>query len=411
MALAIPISSGPPRAGSVASPRFGHFTVKLGRELELADFRSGKWFPRLLALYLRHYEAHAMHEPVRARGARAEITGAIIQRACVEAALTGTASATVATGASVYASDTGGMGVVVALPAAMLAIGGEALLRTLIHLRMTCDLASAFDVRLHPEDPADLSRLYALVFGTERPGAEDSGLGMLERLVSSEAGDLGEKLGAKLMGEGLARNVLPFAGVLTSPVASWRRTRHLGEAMLGYVRFRRALTDAFAAVLRQYPEGAELLVESTWFLLNAEGWLDEDKAALLSHLLRRLHAGSRRQVMARLEEDEAEWLRRLSHVPAAVRDTFLQALVVISAADTVTSPEQWRTLEHAARVLGRSLNRGRHDELMRRFSDEGVVPLRTLSFPKASAQGPTRKKRSKPTARRAHAGAPGALHH
>lgn len=404
MALATPLSSEAPSTGPSASPRFGHFTLKLGRELELADFRSGNWFPRLLALYLRHYEAHAMHEPVRARGARAETTESIIQRACAEAALAGTVTATVSTGASVYASDTGGAGLLVAVPAAMLAIGGEALLRALIHLRMTCDLASAYGVRLHPEDPADLARLYALVFGTERHASEDSGLGLLERLVSSEAEDLGEKLGTKLMGEGLARNVLPFAAVLTSPISSWKRTRHLGETMLGYVRFRRALADAFSAVLRQYPQGTELLVESAWFLLNAEGWLDEDKAALLSHLLRRLPARARRELMARLAEGESEWLRRLRHVPASVRAPFLQALVVLSAADTVTSPEQWRTLEHAARTLGRSLDRGRHKALMRRFAEEGVVPMQSLTFP-------TAKKRARPTPRREHAGAPGALHH
>jgi hypothetical protein len=184
--------------------------------------------------------------------------------------------------------------------------------------------------------------------------------------------------------------------------------------MLGYVRFRRALTDASATVLRQYPAGAELLVESAWFLLNTEGGIDKDKAALLSHLLRGLPAGARRQVMAHLEEDEAEWLRRLRQVPAPVRDAFLQALVVISAADTDTSPEQWRTLERAARTLGRSLDRGRHDALMRRFGEEGVVLMHPLSFEKAPAQGPeasTGKKRARSTPQREHTGAPGTLHH
>ncbi|MGZ3460797.1 MAG: hypothetical protein ACXU86_20100 [Archangium sp.] len=369
-------------AASPIAPQFGHFAKKLGRELDLQDFRTGSWFAKLITLYLRHYEAHAMREAARARGAEAKTTEAIIQRACVEAALAGTATATVSTGATVYASDTAGAGLVVAVPVSLLAIGGEALVRSLIHLRMTCDLASAFDVQLHPDDPSDISRLYALVFGTERHGdtSEDSGLGMLKRMLSSGAEDLGEKLGTKVLGESLARNILPFASVLTSPLASWKRTRHLGGTMLEYVRFRRALGDCLTALMREYSDEGGLLAESAWFLFIADGALAEEEAAILAHMLRRLPRDKRRQVLARLEEDEEAWLRRLHQVPESARDLFLQTLVVLSAADAAAPPAEWNALEKAARALGRSLNRGQHDSLLRRFDEDGVVPWQPLTF-------------------------------
>jgi hypothetical protein len=333
--------------------RLADLASRLGRELELRDFRTGHWFNRLVSLYLRHYDAHGLRQAAAAGGSGSDATEAIIHRACLEAALSGTGSAAVTTGASVYAAQSGGPGWLVALPVSGLAIGGEMLLRTLLHLRMACDLASAFGLSFQPDDPSDLCNLHCIAFGAgpwAAPEAPDKSF--LLQLVGSEAEELGQSMGARLLGESLARNALPFVSLLTSSLSSWRRTRQLGETVLRYVRRRRALEDALDS-LRREAEAVELLLEGAWLLFIADGWLDSEEASVLTWLLRdAAPRDSQQRLLEHFTPQDSGWLERLRSVPPKTRAPLLRALRLVSASSEEPSPREQRVLTRAARALG-----------------------------------------------------------
>ncbi|HSP76929.1 MAG TPA: hypothetical protein VLQ93_00260 [Myxococcaceae bacterium] len=325
----------------------------LGQELELEDFRTGHWFNRLVSLYLRHYDAHGLRRAIEAQGSGAESTEAIIHRACLEATLSGTGSAAVTTGASVYAAQSGGLAWLLALPISGLTLGGEMLLRALLHLRMACDLASAFGLSFQPDDPSDLCDLHCLAFGIgpwKVPEAPDKDF--LHQLVGSEAEEMGQAIGSRLLGESLARNALPFVSLLTSSITSWRRTRQLGDTVLRYVRRRRALEDALDSLRRHDSEAVELLLEGAWFLFISDDWLDPEEATVLTWLLRAASTDSQRRLMERFEPQDSGWLERLRSVPPRTREPLMKALRVLSASSAESSPREQRVLARAARALG-----------------------------------------------------------
>ncbi len=344
----------------------------LGQEFALEDFRTGHWFNRLMSLYLRYYDTHELRSAPEARGSGAEATEAIIHRACIEAALSGTGSATVTTGVSVYAAQSGGLAWLLAVPISGLTIGGEMLLRTLLHLRMACDLASAFGLSFRPDNPSDLCNLHCLVFGVgpwEAPRALDRDF--LHQMEGSEAEEMGRSLGSRLMSESLMRNALPFASLLTSSITSWRRTRQLGDTVLRYVRRRRALEDAFASLRRHGTEAVELLLEGAWFLFIADDWLDPEEATVLTWLLRDASTDSQRRLLERFEPQDSGWLERLRSVPPQTRKPLMQALLVVSASSAESSPKEKRVLARAARALGTRYEPWRLETLTRDFSTKG----------------------------------------
>ncbi|RKH73162.1 TerB family tellurite resistance protein [Corallococcus aberystwythensis] len=366
----------------------------LTHELSPRDVRTGSWFTKLLATYLRHYDAHRLHRAAATKGTGADTTEAIIRRACRAAFLSGAGSGSVTTGITAVSADAGVPGLVVGIPAAGLAVTTEMVVNALINLRMACDLASAFQVRFDPEDPSDFSRLYAIIRGQgehdEDEEEEDSlGLGRVEHLARAQATHLGEDLGSKLLGESVSRNIVPFLNVVTSSVANWRRTRRLGDAVLGYVRLRRSLEDANAAIRSVAPEAVSLLLESAWFLFVSDGRLREEESAVLAHQLARLPPSRRQETTDRFVEDASAWLKRLRSAPARAREVLMWSLNQLSAADlTVSAPER-DLLRKAAEALHTSMDSKHLDTLVRRYRAEGVT--HAFAAPARVATQPARK--------------------
>lgn len=362
--------------GEALLQRSWHLVGALAHELSPGDLRTGNWFTKLLSTYLRHYDAHALHTVAAAKGTGADVTDTVIQRACVASFLSGTGSGSVTSGITAVAADAGITGFLLAMPASGLVVTAEMLVSALINLRMTCDLASAFRVRFDPEDPSDLSRLYAIIHGRVEQQDEDEdalGLGRVERLVHSQAADLGKDLGAKLLGESVVRNFIPFVSVVTSSMANWRRTRHVGESVRLYVRLRRALEDAHAAVRREAPEAEGLLLESTWFLFISDGRLREEESAVLTHKLARLPQARRREVVGRFVEDSSAWLARLRSAPARAREVLMWSLNQLSAADLAAPPSERDLLRRASEALRVPMDSGHLDTLVHRYRVEGVA--------------------------------------
>ncbi|WP_426752674.1 hypothetical protein [Myxococcus sp. Y35] len=349
------------------------FAEKLGRELRLEDIRSGAWHARLVTAYVRHHEARQAATAAGARALRPSETDAIIRRACRDAALVGASAAGISTSATVFTMDTGLLGALVAVPVAGAAMGLDTMLRSLIQARMTCDVAAAFGVRIDPDDPWDFLHLHALTFGAAR-GGDAHGAELVNRMLTADTEEAERRLGNRLMGEGVLRNILPFVGVATSSVTSWRYTRRFGNAAVEYARYRRALDDAFSAVRSQDARCLELLIEGAWFLFNADGALRAEESVMLVHLLRSIPSVARTRVLERLVEDDNAWVERLHEVAEPARDAFMHALEVMAAVDMSTSSAEWQLLRQAASALGRPLRREHVQALVKQFRSHGIVP-------------------------------------
>lgn len=346
------------------------------RGVRLRHLWSGQWFHHLLVEYLRRYDAR------RPEGVTVDVRDPldaaerVIRSACAKAAVMGTGAAAVNTGAALWAAQAQGLTVVVALPMAGAAVFADLVARALLHLRMTCDVASLFGVRLDPDDPADIARLYAIALGTVEPHDERDprGLELLERLVPLGSEEASGPVGATLANETALRDVLPVVGVLASGAASWRVTRRLGEASVRYARSRRALDGAVAPLEELAPGAMDLLIEGIWFVLTADGRLDGNEATLLAHLLHLRPALVRATLLARLRDDESGWLERLREVPVAARRSFLQVLHVAAALDTEVLDTERALLERAARALEEPAPVGVADSIASHLKSSGLSP-------------------------------------
>jgi hypothetical protein len=331
------------------------------------------WFNRLVAWHLKRRGARkAWPRSDVAESARAR---SLIRRACLKAAASGAAAGSVSTLATVLTAQTEGVATVFTVPLAAAAIAVEMGFRTIVHLDLACDLAEAFDVPYNLENPDDLFRLYALIFKTAAhdEGSEDPGRSLVHDVMSQETEEVGEKVGSRVLGESVARNLLPVLGIATSAITNYLVTRKLGDTVRRYVRYRRALHDALEHASAGCHEYLDLLVEGVWFLFAADGKLTPEEVGALAHLLGKLPPAERAAVEARFVEDELEWAQRIEVLPESVRDEFLHALEVAATVDKHVGLPERKILRRAAHHLGRPFDRERIEKMIAEFEDYGVL--------------------------------------
>jgi uncharacterized tellurite resistance protein B-like protein len=353
----------------------------LARDLGVKRSGGRGWFTRLVGFYLKRYEAkRAKTGPIVVDKEQvSEVARSKILRACIKSAATGAASGAISTAATLFTAETEGVGGLVAVPIAGLSIGGEMLYRSFVHLELTVTLAEIFGVRFDPADPDDLWRIYALVFKThdEEASHEDPGKALVGEVIDVEGSDVGEKIGVKVLGESVARNVIPFVGIVSSAVTNFVVTQRLGDTVRRYMRYQRALHDAFSQASDACRANLDLLIEGMWFIFTADGRLEPEETATLARLLDKLDPVARKAVTARFVEDELDWAERIEAVPEEARDPFLHALEVAACVDKeVTLPER-KILRRAAHHLGREFDLEHLHKMIEEFESFGVLTTKS----------------------------------
>jgi len=350
----------------------------LARNLGMEEGQGRGWFTRLVAFYLRRYEAKRATAGAAIAVDRervADVARSAIFRASVKSAATGAASGAISTAAALFTAETEGMGGLVAVPIAGLSICGEMLYRSFVHLELTVRLAEVFDVHFDPQRPADLWRLYALVFKTHDESADhaDPGRALVGEVIDVEGSEVGEKIGVKVLGESVARNIIPFVGIVSSAITNFVVTQRLGDTVRRYMRYQRAMQDAFAHATEACHANLDLLIEGMWFIFTADGRLAPEETATLARLLDKLDPVPRAAVEARFVEDELDWADRIESIPEETRDQFLHALEVAACVDKeVTLPER-KILRRAAHHLGREFHMDLLEKMMAEFESYGVL--------------------------------------
>jgi hypothetical protein len=367
---------------------------ELGERAGVHEKPPSGWFTKLIAYYLRRYKERDV-----ARGRTAPKTGqsvtdaarSRILRASVKSAISGAAAGSLSTAATLITAQTEGIAGLVAIPVAALGIGGEMMYRSLVHFDLTVQLADLFGVEFDPTDPADIIRLYSLVFKTNAEedeseaseGSKDEapslGKDLVHKVKHLEPAEVGEQIGDKVLGESVVRNIVPFVGIVSSAVTNFVLTQRLGHTVRRYMRYQRAIDDAFERATTECSQHLDLLVEGIWFIFTADGHLAPEETITLVKLLERLDPVTGHATLQRFVEDELDWAERIEQIPEGMRDAFLKALEVAACVDKeVTLPER-KILRRAAHHLGREFVHSRLLEMVREFEDEGVLSARAPS--------------------------------
>jgi hypothetical protein len=353
---------------------------EIGQRVGVRETVAEGWFTRLIGYYLRRYQ---QREAGRARGrvkpgqTVSDAARSIIRRASLKSALSGAAAGTASTAATIITAETEGFGGLIAIPVAAIGIGAEMMYRSLVHFDLTVRLAELFEVPFDASDPADIIRLYSLVFKThDESEAEDShsvGRDMVHKVKHLESAEVGEQIGNKVLGESIVRNIVPFVGIASSAITNFVVTQRLGNTVRRYMRYQRAIDDAFDRATRECGPHLDLLVEGVWFIFTADGKLEPEETVTLVKLLEKLDPVTAHATAERFVEDELDWADRIEQVPEAMRDAFFVALEVAACVDKeVTLPER-KILRRAAHHLGRDFDHARLKAMVREFEHAGVL--------------------------------------
>ncbi|RYE83709.1 MAG: hypothetical protein EOO75_18985 [Myxococcales bacterium] len=285
----------------------------------------------------------------------------------------GLASGLTSTGAALLTLQTSGLGAIVGVPATAGGVLGDVLYRAVVHVDLTCTLGAIYGIHFDPDNPADLMRLYSLVFaGDDEDGGGSLGgaRGLIERALSLGGDDLGLKIGRKLLGQALRRNLVPGVGVVTATVGNVRSTKKLGETVHRYLRYQHALQETVGESLDSDPAVADLAIEGVWFVLTADGELRPEEAAILAWMTRQRPVLEQGALRRRFIEDDSGWMDRLRAAaagPVASRERLLRAFEVAAAVDQVASLPERRMLRHAARALDVPFDLARLEAMTRSF--------------------------------------------
>ncbi|MEO8875033.1 MAG: hypothetical protein ABI461_05555, partial [Polyangiaceae bacterium] len=342
------------------------------------------WFSRVVGSYMKRRQRRVTAEKI-AKPSSAKVdtrtaperADAAIRWACVKSAITGATAGIISTSATMLTAETEGLAGFVAVPFAAASIGGEMIYRSFVHVDLTCDLAEIFEVKFDAENEADLWRLYALAFGTHEheEDSTDPGRDLLHSVAHVEGEQVGEKIGHRVLGESVMRNIIPFFGIFSSAITNYVLTKRLGDTVRRAMRYQRAMDDTFITSQRACAGHLDLLIEGMWFMFTADGRLSPEETTCLAKLIDRLDPVTRHAVMQRFTEDEIDWLERITaEVPAETRPAFFYALEVAAAVDKVVGLPERKLLRRIAHHLDLELDMEHVQKMVRAFETDGVLP-------------------------------------
>lgn len=335
--------------------KIDRFFSRLQQDLRPRDLRTGAWYSKVLGAYVEYYAHRAKRiDPATVTDdALPELARQLTDRTALWSSLAGATAAGGVTAASVVLANTAFVAAPVVLPLAALGLAGELLLRAVLHLQLTCELAELYGMPFLPGSESELIRVSALALRAEMHETEDDpGRGLVERISrKQQSGTLGKLIATGLVGESLLRNAIPFADVPVSCVRNWQLTQQVGHFVQGYASRRVALDRSVSKLAAQSPASVEVLLQGVWFIFISDGRLTGIETALLSYLMREQKTSS--ELTAHFISDEASWLEQLQHLDGSqeTRALFVRALEVAAAVETPVTPAEQTILKRVSELL------------------------------------------------------------
>lgn len=354
--------------------------------------KDGTWFNKFLTSCLGSYERKVMEQGgadyLRAKypGLPTDaVAGKLCELAEKYAAVAGGLSGATASAAVV----TAGMG----LPAAITAVMAEVLYTVRLQLRLAFDLHLVYDIPLAADDPEELTRLFAVVYGVK--AAEVGGLGLkalgpevaraqLFRLIHGNtpliraaAGRvLGPRIAKQVTQKAILKTAVPIVGVGISAGWNYATTRVMGARVRHGVRVSAALREETRRLQKQLGrnEQEELAVlEGLMALALADKTFDDKEREVYLTFLKQLALPQ--EELERLAEKVNADLEGVCAALGAIqepanRESVARVFCLITAADGEVKAPEHEVLARLLEALGQVPLLEELPELAKRFRRE-----------------------------------------
>lgn len=237
------------------------------------SFKSGEWFPKLVAKSFRNYYERASAEYFTAKYPgkdRAFVAGKLVSVAARNAALLGGGTGLAVSTDEIVAIATGGEGGI-GLPAnvaiAVTAICTEAVGLVGIQLKLVAALSRVYEVPLDPDDPEDILTIIAFAMGgsaAEAAGKVGMKVGgritrrVIRRHLTNEVLQALKSVGRKIAMRILQRTIVKYAVPVVSVAigGGWNYGATRAVARVAIRHFERQAA-ASAAASAPFAEGAQ----------------------------------------------------------------------------------------------------------------------------------------------------------
>ena len=284
-----------------------------------------------------------------------------IRRAATRATVAGVAAAAGASAAELATAGSEGWALPVTAPFGLLSVGADVLYATILQIELAFDVASIYGVPFAEDDVGEITTLLALPLGVSFPEdpepevAAESAPGPWRSVATMYGEGFADSVGSRLLQIGVARDLVPIAGILVSAVGNQMHFRRYTRHVLAAVRHRAAIVHACRRVGADVG-AARLLAEGAWLMASGCGPVGRREALVFAMLIDQLPGVGSNEVHEAFGRDEDGWLARASELSSEAKDALLEVLVVVASADGELDTFERRFLQRVARALGRELD-------------------------------------------------------
>jgi hypothetical protein len=357
------------------------------RQMGVDRLRDGTWFRRIVAAHVKKHAAsietghwdrvypgldveRRAHKHIVGVAARAAATGAM-------------ASVGASTG-ELLSLLTEGLAAPVGVPAAALSMGLEAGYTALLQIDLVCDLASIYGVPFDADDVGEVATLFGLALEVDVKKAEkkeeqdtrEAQHGLTARLMQLEDGDIGTRIGRKMLEESVLKNIVPVVGIAISARWNYVATRKLAATAKKYIRYRRALAESLSRLRLASVTDPAVLVEGAWLLATVDGEAGHEEVMALAAIMDALPDDKRTAIELdkTLGEDEERWFEEVGRVPPDMHDALLDTLYLVAATDKELQLSERRFLRRVGKTLGREVEFDRVERICAHLEEGDALP-------------------------------------
>lgn len=354
------------------------------------SIKDGTWFLQFIKACLSSYEQRMMEQ-----GGAAYLrnkypglpTDAIAAKLCQLAEK----YATVAGGLSGAAASTAVVGV--GIPAAIAGVMTEVLYTVRLQLRLAYDLHLLYGMPLDADDPVDLTKLFAAVYGVKV--AEVGGLGLkslgpevarahMRRLLTGHTKAiqaaskivLGPRIAKQITQKALIKTAVPVVGTGISAGWNYATTHAMGVRVRHGVRVAAALreqTQRLQGMIGRNEHAELAVLEGLIALAQADQHFDDKENEVYLTFLKQLALSQEQieQLAQKIDSDlDAVCMALTSIENNTAKEPIARCFCLITAADGQIVPEEEDLLKRLLEALGQESIFKELPELCKRFRKE-----------------------------------------